>query len=143
MDSPSDRRGRELQVVAIIYGLNRNLCSHFNTWEREPKGGDRHRYKDSGSSRDVLHGVSVVGVSDSVCARAPGIEQVAEVCAIDIAVGVDVACTSRRPSRARPPSVEHNAEVCAIDYAISVKTRWALRALRFNYDGVEVAARDA
>ena len=70
-------------------------------------------------------------MSCSVRAGAPSVEEGAEVCAIDIAVGVDVARTSRRSNRARPPSVEQKAEVCAIDYAIPGKTRWALRAWRF------------
>ena len=78
-----------------------------------------------------------------VRAGAPTVEQVAEVCAIDLAVIIDVARTSRRPSRARPPSVEQKAEVGAIDYAIPGKTRWALRACRFECDGVGVAPRDA
>ena len=78
-----------------------------------------------------------------VRAGAPTVEQVAEVCAIDLAVMIDVARTSRRPSGARPPSTEQNAEVRAIDCAISSQTRWALRACRFECDGVDVAPRDA
>jgi len=56
---------------------------------------------------------------------------------------IDVARTSRRPSGAKPPSIEQNAEVRAIDCAISSQTRWALRACRFECDGVDVAPRDA
>ena len=78
-----------------------------------------------------------------VRAGTPTVEQFAEVCAIDLAVMIDVARTSRRPSGARPPSTEQNAEVCATDYAISGQTRWALRACRFECDGVDVAPRDA
>ena len=78
-----------------------------------------------------------------VRAGAPTVEQFAEVCAIDLAVMIDVARTSRRPSGARPPSTEQNAEVCAIDCAIASQTRWALRACRFECDGVGVAPRDA
>jgi hypothetical protein len=82
-------------------------------------------------------------VTCSERAGAPTVEQFAEVCAIDLAVMIDVARTSRRPSGARPPSTEQNAEVCAIDCAIASQTRWALRACRFECDGVGVAPRDA
>ena len=43
----------------------------------------------------------------------------------------------------RPPAVEQFAEVGSIDYAISGQTRWALRACRFECDGVLGAPRDA
>ena len=82
-------------------------------------------------------------MSCSVRAGAPSVEHVPEVYTVDLAVSIDVARTSRRSNRARPPSVEQKAEVGAIDYAIPGKTRWALRASRFECDGVEVAPRDA
>ena len=62
-------------------------------------------------AKRALGRVEWLCVSCSERAGAPTVEQFAEVCAIDSAVIIDVARTSRRPSRARPPSVEEDAEV--------------------------------
>jgi hypothetical protein len=75
----------------------------------------------SGSSRDVLHGVSVVGVSDSVSARTPGIKQIAEVCTIDVAIGVDVTSTSRRSTWAVSPLIDQDSEVGTVNAAVTIQ----------------------
>ena len=72
--------------------------------------------------------LSVVGVSDSVCARTPVGEQIAEVCAVDFAVRIHIRLRESRVDRS--PEREQHSEVCTVNLAVDEQICEALARVR-------------
>lgn len=79
----------------------------------------------------------MVGVSDSVRAGAPSVEQVAEVCAVHDAIAIEI---TRRVGGRWTPLREQRAKVCAVDVPIDEQVREALAGIG---NRVEIEVRSA
>ena len=79
-----------------------------------------------------------MSVSDSVCTRAPSVEQIAEVCTIDITIAINVSTWQGGVHRS--PEREQRAEVCAVDLAVDEQVR---KALAIVGNGVAIEVRCA
>ena len=64
----------------------------------------------------MLQSVSVIRVSNSVCARTPSVKQVSEVRAVNTPVTIDVS--TRQGWVRRSPGREQRTEVCAVDFVV-------------------------
>ena len=62
-----------------------------------------------------LHGVPRGGVTGSVRASTPGVEQIAKICAVDETVAIEI---TRGVGGRWSPLREDDAEICTIDLAI-------------------------